>query len=70
MENLQIILHIIELCLFLFTLFWISQKNTRYIQRQPFKAIVIGTILVTILGGVALCIFDIILFLWSCNFVL
>ena len=62
MEDLQIILHIIELCLFLFMLFWVSQRNSRFIQRQPFKIMAILTIFTTILGGVALCIFDIILF--------
>ena len=62
MEDLQIILHIIELCLFLITLFWVSQRNSRFIQRQPFRIMAIVTIFATILGGVALCIFDIILF--------
>ena len=63
MEDLQILLHIIELGLFLITLFWMSQKNTKFIQKQPFKAMAIGTVFVTILGGIALCIFDIVLFL-------
>ena len=62
MEDLQIILHIIELCLFLFSLFWYSQRNSRFIQRQPFKIVAIVTIFTTILGGVALGIYDIILF--------
>ena len=62
MEDLQIILHIIELCLFLFSLFWYSQRNSRFIQRQPFKIMAIVTIFTTILGGVALGIYDIILF--------
>ncbi len=60
--DLQIILHITELCLFLFTLFWVSQRNSRFIKRQPFKIIAIMTIFITILGGIALCIFDIVLF--------
>ena len=62
MEDLQIILHIIELCLFLFSLFWYSQRNSRFIQRQPFKIMAIVTSFTTILGGVALGIYDIILF--------
>ena len=68
MEDLQIILHIIELCLFLFMLFWVSQRNSRFIQRQPFKIMAILTIFTTILGGVALCIFDIILFFMELPF--
>ena len=62
MGDLQIILHIVELCLFLFTLFWVSQRNSRFIQRQLFKIMAIVTIFITILGGVALGILDIILF--------
>lgn len=62
MEDLQIVIHIIELCLFLFSLFWVSQRNSRFIQRKPFKIMAIVTIFTTILGGIALGIFDIILF--------
>lgn len=62
MEDLQIILHIVELCLFIFTLFWVSQKKSRFIQIQPFKVMAVVTIFITILGGIALCIFDIVLF--------
>ena len=66
--DLQIVLHIIELCLFIFTLFWISQKNSKFIHRQPFKIIAIITIFSTIIGGVALCIFDIVLFFMELSF--
>ena len=62
MEDLQIFLHIIELCLFSFSLFLYSQRNSSFIQKQPFKIIAVVTISITILGGVALGIFDIILF--------
>ena len=68
MENLQIVLHIIELCLFLFSLFWYSQRNSRFIQKQPFKIMAIITIFITILGGIALSIFDIILFFIELSF--
>ena len=60
--ELQIVLHIIELCLFMFSLFWYSQRNSRFIQTQAFKIIALVTIFTTILGGIALCIYDIILF--------
>ncbi len=60
--NLQIYLHIIELCLFLFSLFWVAMRDSKIIQMQPFKFIAILTICITILGGVALCIYDIVLF--------
>lgn len=60
--NLQISLHIIELCLFLFSLFWVAMRNSKLIQMQPFKFIAILTIFITILGGIALCIYDIVLF--------
>ena len=62
MEDLQIVLHIIEFCLFLFSLFWYLQRNSRFIQKQPFKIIALLTIFTTLLGGMALCIYDIILF--------
>ena len=62
MEDLQIVLHIIELCLFLFSLFWVLQRNSNFIQKQPTKIMAIVTIFTTILGGIALCIYDIILF--------
>ena len=61
--DLQIILHLIELCLFLCSLFWVSQRNSKFIQKQPFKMIALLTIFITILGGIALCIYDIVLFL-------
>ena len=60
--ELQIVLHIIELCFFLFSLFWVSKRNSRFIQKQPIKITAIVTIFTTILGGIALCIYDIILF--------
>ena len=68
MEDLQITLHIIELCLFFFTLFWVSQRNSRFMKRQPFKIMAILTVFTTILGGVALCVFDIILFFMELSF--
>ena len=68
MEDLQIVLHIIELCLFLFALFWYSQRNSRFIQKQPFKMMAIATIFITILGGVALGIYDCILFFMGLSF--
>ncbi len=68
MEDLQIVLHIIELCLFLFSLFWVSQRKSRFIQRQPFGIMAIVTIFTTILGGIALSIFDIILFFIELSF--
>ena len=68
MEDLQIILHIIELCLFLFSLFWYSQRNSRFIQKQPFKIMAIATVFITILGGVALGIYDSILFFMRLSF--
>lgn len=52
--NLQITLHVIELCLFLFSLFWVVMRDSKMIQRQPFKLIAILTIVITILGGLAL----------------
>ena len=60
--NLQIHLHIIELCLFLFSLFCVAMRDSKIIQMQPFKFIAILTICITILGGIALCIYDIVLF--------
>ena len=62
LEDLQILLHIIEFCLFLFTLFWIAMKDSKIIQMQPFKIIAILTVFITIIGGLALCVFDIVLF--------
>lgn len=61
--NLQISLHIIELCLFVFSLFWVAMRDSKMIQMQPFKIIAILTIFITILGGLALCVYDIVLFL-------
>jgi hypothetical protein len=60
--NLQIALHLIELCLFLFSLFWVAMRDSKIIQMQPFKLIAILTIFITILGGLALCVYDIVLF--------
>ena len=68
MEDLQILLHVIELCLFMFSLFWISQKNSKFIHRQPFKIIAIITAFATLLGGVALCVFDIVFFFMELSF--
>ena len=66
--ELQIVLHIIELGLFMFSFFWYSQRNSRFIQTQPFKIIALVTIFTTILGGIALCIYDIILFFTKLSF--
>lgn len=60
--ELQIILHIAELILFLFSLFWVAIRNSRIIQIMPFRIIAILTILITILGGIFICIYDIVLF--------
>ena len=62
LEDLEITLHIIELCLFLFSLFWAKMENSKIIQRQPFKIIAILTIFITVLGLFAICVFDIVLF--------
>ena len=62
------VLHIIELCLSLFSLFWYSQRNSRFIQKQPFKIMAIATIFITILGGAALGIYDIIVFFMELSF--
>ena len=59
---LQIIFHIVELCVFLICMFFVSQKDSKFIQKQPFKAIALLTVLITILGGIALAIYDIVLF--------
>ena len=62
LENLEIALHIIELCLFLCSLFWVAMQDSSIMQFQPLKIIAVITIFVTILGGVALGVFDIVLF--------
>ena len=61
LEDLQILLHIIEFCLFLFTLFWIKMEGSKIIQLLPFKIMALLTIFITIVGGLALFIFDIVL---------
>ena len=59
----QILFHIIELCLFMFSLFWVGIRDSKAIQIMPFRIMAILTILVTILGGIALCVYDIVIFL-------
>ena len=63
--DIQIRLHIVELCLFLFSLFWVAMRETKFIQLLPFRIIAILTIFVTVLCGIALSIYDIILFFKS-----
>ena len=60
--NLNIILHVIEACLILFSLFWAKMENSRIMQMLPFKIIALVTLSLTLLGGFALWIFDIVLF--------
>jgi len=62
LENLQILLHIIEFCLFLFSLFLILIRHSTILQMPPIKFIALLTICITILAGIALCIYDIVLF--------
>ena len=61
--DMQILLHLVELGLFLFSLFWVKIRDSKFIQIMPFRIIAILTILITILDGIALCIYDIVLFL-------
>ena len=65
-ENLEILYHIIVLCLFLLSLFWVAIKDSKIIQMKPFKIIAILTIFITIfvgiIGGLALSVFDIVSF--------
>ena len=61
--DMQILLHLVELGLFLFSLFCVKIRDSKFIQIMPFRIIAILTILITILGGIALCIYDIVLFL-------
>ena len=60
--NLQILLHIIELGLFVFSLLWVSIRDSQTIQILPFRIMALLTIFLTILGGIALCVYDIVLF--------
>ena len=60
-ENLEILYHIIVLCLFLLSLFWVAIKDSKIIQMKPFKIIAVLTIFITIfvaiIGGLALSVF-------------
>lgn len=63
--DLEITLHLIELGLFLLMLFFIKIGDTKIIKKQPLKTLALLTIVCTILGGLALCVFDMILFIQS-----
>lgn len=60
--NFQILLHIVELCLFLFSLFWVIIRDSKIIQILTLRMIALLTIFITIFGGIALCIYDIVIF--------
>ena len=62
MDDVQIVLHIIELCLFIISSFWVLWRNSRFIQKQPFKTLALISIFTTLFGAIALCIYDVILF--------
>ncbi len=57
------LLHIIELSLFMFSLFWVAIRKSKITKILPFGILAIVTIFVTILGEIALCVYDIVLFL-------
>lgn len=58
--DLEISLHVIEGCLCLFTFFWCKMSDSKMIRMQPFKSIALFTILITVLGGIALWVYDVV----------
>ncbi len=61
--NHQILFHLIVLGLFLLSLFWVAIRDSKFIQITPIKILAIATIFITVIAGIILCIYDIVLFL-------